>query len=297
MPCKILESVIRDEMLGHLERNKLLSDDQHGFTRNKSCLTNLLETLEDITSCLDNGEGVDLVFLDYRKAFDSVPHKRLIHKLSKYGFGETFSKWMTDFLSGRTQTVSIRGKFSQPAAVLSGVPQGSVLGPLLFILYVNEIPQVIQGTAKLFADDTKIFDKTCRKDSLQKDLDTLYLWSSKWLLKFNELKCKVMHIGRNNPRNDYKIGDVILEKVSEERDLGVYLSDDLNPSLQCVEAAKKASSALGIIKRTFSTFEISSFVPLYKTYVRCHMEYCVQAWNPYYRKDIDILEKIQRRAT
>ena len=106
-----------------------------------------------------------------------------------------------------------------------------------------------------------------------------------------------MHIGRNNPRNDYKIGDVILEKVSEERDLGVYLSDDLKPSLQCVEAAKKASFALGIIKRTFSTFEISSFALLYRTYVRCHMKYCVQAWNPYYRKDIDILEKIQRRAT
>ena len=93
------------------------------------------------------------------------------------------------------------------------------------------------------------------------------------------MKCKVMHIGRNNPRNDYKIGDVLLEKVSEERDLGVYLSDDLKPSLQCVEAAKKASSALGIIKRTFSIFEISSFALLY---VRCHMEYCVQAWNPCY---------------
>ena len=297
VPCKILESIIRDEMLEHLERNKLLSDDQHGFTKNKSCLTNLLETLEDITSCLDNGEGVDIVFLDYRKAFDSVPHKRLVHKIARYGFGEVFTRWINNFLSERTQTVSIRGEFSEPKDVLSGVPQGSVLGPLLFILYVNEIPEILQGTAKLFADDTKVYDKACKKDSLQKDLDTLYLWSSKWLLKFNETKCKVMHVGRNNPRNDYKIGSVLLEKVSEERDLGVHLSDNLKPSLQCVEAAKKASSALGIIKRTFSTFEISSFALLYKTYVRCHMEYCVQAWNPYYRKDIDILEKIQRRAT
>ena len=151
-------------------------------------MTNLLETLEAITSCLDNGEGVDLVFLDYGKAFDSVLHKNLIHKLSKYGFGETFTKWITDFLSGRTQTVSSWGKFSQQAVVLRGVPQGSVLGPLLFILYVNEILEVIQGTANLFAVDTKIFDKTCRKDSLQKDLDILCLWSSKWLLKFNEMK-------------------------------------------------------------------------------------------------------------
>ena len=106
-----------------------------------------------------------------------------------------------------------------------------------------------------------------------------------------------VHVGRNNPRNDCKIGSVLLEKVSEERDLVVHISDNLKPSLQCVEAAKKASSALGIIKRTFSTFEISSFYLLYKTYVRCHMEYCVQAWNPYYRKDIDILENIQRGAT
>ena len=137
---------------------------------------------------------------------------------------------------------------------------------------MNEIPEILQGTAKLFADDTKVYDKACKKDSLYKDLDTLYLWSSKWLLKFNETKCKVMHVGRNNPRNDYKIGSVLLEKVSEERDLGVHLSDNLKPSLQCVEAAKKASSALGIIKRTFSKFEISSFALLYKTYVRCHME-------------------------
>ena len=93
------------------------------------------------------------------------------------------------------------------------------------------------------------------------------------------------NVGRNNPRKDYKIGSVLLEKVSEERDLGVHFSDNLKPSLQCVEAAKKASSALGINKRTFLTFEISSFALLYKTYVRCHMEYCVQAWNPYYRKD------------
>ena len=160
VPCKILGSIIRDEMLGHLESNKLLSDNQHGFTKNRSCLTNLLETQEEITSCLDNGEGVDVVFLDDRKAFDSVPHHRLIHKLSRYGFGESFTRWITNFLCNCAQTVSIRGKFSQPAEVLNGVPQGSVLGPLLFILYVNEIPELVHGNAKLFADDTNDANKT-----------------------------------------------------------------------------------------------------------------------------------------
>ena len=112
--CKVLESIIRGEILEHLERNKLLSDYQHGFTKNKPCLTNLLETLEDITPCLDNGERVDIVFLDYRKVFDSVSHKRLVHKIARYGFGEVFTRWINNFLSERTQTVSIRGEFSEP---------------------------------------------------------------------------------------------------------------------------------------------------------------------------------------
>ena len=115
---------------------------------------------------MDNGEGVDLVFLDYRKAFDRASHKRLIHKISRYGFGETFTRWITHFLRERTQTVSIRGKFLQQAVVLSGIPQGPVLWPLLFIHYVNEILELIQGTANLFVDNTKIFDKTSRSDSL-----------------------------------------------------------------------------------------------------------------------------------
>ena len=159
---------------------------------------------------------MDMVFLDYRKAFDSVPHRRLLYKISRYGFGETFTRWITDFLSRRTQTVYLRGNSSEPSEVLSGsrVPQGTVLRPLLFILYMNEIPELIKGTAKIFADDTKVFEKFINKDTLQKDLDTLYKWSSMWLLKFNETKCKVMHMGRNNPRNDYKIGNVLLEKVS-----------------------------------------------------------------------------------
>lgn len=297
IPCKILESIIRDNMVKHLETNRLIAKEQHGFVRGRSCLTNLLETLDDITNSLDEGEGLDMIYLDYRKAFDSVPHKRLIHKVQNYGFGDTYINWIKDFLTSRKQQVFLRGHFSEPRDVLSGVPQGSVMGPLLFVLYVNDIPDVVSGKVKMYADDTKLYDNHKNSKSLQRDLETLEQWSRKWLLKFNEAKCKIMYFGRDNPEHKYKIGTTELKKVTEEKDLGVHITNDAKPSLQCTEAAKKATQALGFVKRTFSHFDCSSFSTLYKTYVRPHMEFAVQAWNPYLRKDIDCLEKIQHRAT
>lgn len=193
IPCKILESIIRDNMVQHLDINKLVAKEQHGFVKGRSCLTNLLETFDDITCSLDEGEGLDIIFLDYKKAFDSVPHKRLLHKVKSYGFGEVYTNWIKDFLFNRKQRVFIRGQFSEHASVLSGVPQGSVLGPLLFILFVNDIPEVVNAKVKMYADDTKLYDNHMKFRSLQEDLKNLEKWSRTWLLKFNELKCKVMH--------------------------------------------------------------------------------------------------------
>ena len=284
-------------MIHHLESHNLVSKDQHGFVKGKSCLTNLLETLEDITSSLDEGSGIDMVFLDYKKAFDTVPHKRLLYKVKKYGFGEVYTNWIENFLSHRKQTVFIRGQSSKPADVLSGVPQGSVLGPLLFILYVNDIPEIVKAKVKMYADDTKVYEDQTQCSSLQLDLKRLEEWSRKWLLKFNELKCKVMYFGKNNPKQTYTLGNTELEKVTTEKDLGVHITDDAKPSQQCIEAAKKASQALGFVKRTFSYYDRHSFSVLYKTYIRSKMEFAVQAWNPYLKKDIECLEKIQHRAT
>lgn len=171
------------------------------------------------------------------------------------------------------------------------------MGPLLFILYVNDIPEVVSGNVKMYADDTKLYDNHKNNKSLQRDLDNLEQWSRKWLLRFNEVKCKIMYFGRDNPEHKYKIGTTELKRVTEEKDLGVHITNDAKPSLQCIEAAKKATQALGFVKRTFSHFDCQSFSTLYKTYVRPHMEFAVQAWNPYLRKDIDCLEKIQHRAT
>ena len=178
---KILESIIRTELFDFLLENNILNHQQHGFVCNKSCLTNWLETFEDWTSAVDQGYGVDVVYLDYSKAFDSVPHRRLISKLEAYGVRGNLSLWLSNFLTNCFQRVVVNGSQSDWVNVQSGVPQGSVLGPLLFILYVNDVPDLIESNLKMFADDTKIYSviKSFHDSlKLQHDINKLMQWSS-----------------------------------------------------------------------------------------------------------------------
>ena len=197
--------------------------------------------------------------------------------------------------------VRVNGKLSSWAAVLSGVPQGSVLGPLLFLLFVNELPTWIINSIKMFADDTKIWCRiSTREDSLglQEDQNKLISWSQTWLLRFHSEKCKVMHIG-HQINTEYKMEDsgktVQLMTIKEEKDLGIYIVDNLKPSLQCTKSSDKAMSVMRLIKRNFKSIDIEEL--LYKAYIRPHLEYCIQVWSPYLRKDIECLERVQRRAT
>ena len=159
VPCKIMESIIKEKLTMFLDSNELLCKEQHGFSKGRSCLTNLLESLENWTKALDDGFGLDIIYLDYRKAFDSVPHRRLLEKLKNFGLSEKLIQWLDNFLTSRTMKVVLRGTFSHILEVLSGVPQGSVLGPLLFLLFVNELPSWIMRDMKMFADDTKVWCK------------------------------------------------------------------------------------------------------------------------------------------
>ena len=302
VPCKILESIVRDRLVRHLDQNNVVTSPQHGFVKRKSCVTNLLEFMEDATFCLDNGYGVDVIFLDFSKAFDTVPHKRLLFKLKSFGIEGSLLSWITDFLNKRRQFVSVRGSTSDCYDVLSGVPQGSVLGPILFILYVNDLPDVVFSEIKMFADDTKIYNRIINTEDclqLQEDLDNLQEWSDLWGLNFNAGKCKVMHIGTNNQAFNYKMKGTDLKKITEEKDLGVYISNDLKPSrhTHCAKAAKKASSSLGIVKRTFKYLDEESLALCINSYIRPHLEYCIQAWRPYFRKDIEVLDRVLRRST
>ena len=268
--CKILESIIRDTIISHLKENCLINPSQHGFWSKRSCLSNLLEFLESVTNYVDQGLPVDVIYLDFQKAFDKVPHQRLLEKVKSMGIdGEVF-EWIKSWLLGRLQRVVLNGKSSDWIEVNSGVPQGSVLGPLLFLIYINDIDEWVTCKLLKFADDTKLFQVVATKqdiDKLQEDLINICKWSKEWLMLFNQDKCRVMHIGFNNTRAEYTMDGFKLEDTNEERDLGIIMQEDLKFNKQCAKAANTANRILGMIKRNFSNLNKEIVLPLYKTLV------------------------------
>ena len=294
--CKLLERLIKDHMVEFLVKHTLLNSSQHGFLKARSCLTNMLCFLEEITKWIDVGSPVDIIYLDFQKAFDKVPHQRLLLKLKAHGIGDSITDWIEQWLTDRRQRVVVDGEVSNWKSVLSGVPQGSVLGPILFLIYINDLDDSITSNVLKFADDTKLFRKVNTdgdKQHLQNDLDRLVKWSEKWQMLFNFGKCKCLHTGHRNLNVNYKMGDTVLK----EKDLGVTISADMKVSEQCGIAASKGNQILGLIRRNITYKGKKLIIPLYKAIVRPHLEYCIQAWRPYRKKDIDTLERIQRRAT
>ena len=297
---KMCERVIREVLVDFVERNQLIKESQHGFRKGKSCLTNLLDFLENVTNLVDKGIPVDVIYLDFQKAFDKVPHQRLLYKLRKFGVSEQVTRWIKVWLENRRQRVVIQGEYSDWETVWSGVPQGSVLGPILFILFIDDIDEDVISKVWKFADDTKLMGRVDDEESrgtLQLDLSRMFGWSKDWMMLFNADKCGVMHIGAKNEREELRLDGALLKELSEEKDLGVIVQNDLKVNKQCIKAANSANRMLGMIKRNFVCKDKDVIMPLYKTLVRPHLDYCVQAWRPHLVKDVTRLEKIQRRAT
>ena len=271
--CKILEKLIHTTVEDHLEHNNLIKETQHGFRHGKSCLTNLLEFLNYVTDTVDKNEDIDIAYLDFSKAFDKVPHRRLIYKLESYGISGYLMKWIREWLSDRKQRVVLNGYKSEWKTVTSGVPQGSVLGPLLFIVYINDIDIGINGKISKFADDTKLANiaslSGCQK--MQNDLDKLVAWADKWQMEFNYSKCKVMHVGHKNIEFSYSMDGQWINDVDEEKDLGVIISKDLKASRQCLAARNKAMKMLRLINRNVSYKSKEVNTKLYNSYVRPHI--------------------------
>jgi hypothetical protein len=299
--CRVLESVIRDELMSHLLSNNLLNPSQHGFMPGKSCTTNLLEFMETVTRAIDAGKPFDIVYLDFAKAFDKVPRERLLEKLRAHGVQGRALNWIRSWLTGRKQRVVLNGKCSTWAEVLSGVPQGSVLGPILFLIFINDLDSAAEliSILKKFADDTKLGQSAGtpeERELLQQALDNLCIWAKRWGMEFNVKKCKVMHIGFNNPAQCYTMDNQQLEVTEEERDIGVSVSRSLKPSSQCAKAAQTAQTVLSQISRALHYRDRHVFLRLYIQYVRPHLEFSAAAWSPWHENDKTTLEKIQRRA-
>ena len=292
VPGKILERLIRDELVSHMKANNLFSCSQHGFLAGRSCTTQLLEFLEDVTTALDNGEDVDVIYLDFCKAFDKVPHKRLLRKLWGYGIRGNVYAWIQDFLSDRKQHVRINGNLSDPVKVTSGVPQGSVLGPILFLIYINDLPEVISTIMKLFADDAKIYKSIStiqHIELLQLSVDEAVAWAGTWEMFFNLKKCKHLHIGTRLEPASYQMKSgqesTKIEKVASEKGLGVIVDQALNFSEHINSKVNKANRNLGMIFRTFTYMDKEIFLNLYKSVVRPHLEYAVTVCSPLYKQE------------
>ena len=298
--CKMLESILRDKIMLHLKAFNLLSPHQHGFRPSRSCTTQLLEVMDNWTQAMENHESVDAIYLDFRKAFDSVPHARLVQKIKSYGLTGKLSSWIEAFLSNRTQQVLVEAERSDWCTVVSGVPQGSVLGPLLFILYINDLPNSLKTTVKIFADDSKLYGKADTvedREQIQNDLNEVQQWSARWQLGFNVEKCKVLHVGHRNPGSDYTLFGKKLDVIEEEKDLGIIVDKNLKFHSQAASAASKANQILGVVRRSFANLTVQSLPMLYKSLVRPHIEYGNRIWGPMSIGDQKLIEKVQRRAT
>ncbi|KAK7105260.1 hypothetical protein V1264_016666 [Littorina saxatilis] len=304
--CKVMEKLVRSSITQHLEENDLISREQHGFVKGRSCVTHLLEVLDDWTSAMEDGSCIDAIYMDFKKAFDTVPHGRLLSKLKAIGLQGKLLNWIQAFLSNRHQQVVVNGSHSAPAPVTSGIPQGSVLGPVLFVMYINDLPRVVNNSVKLFADDTKLYarsDSTELTNSIQDDLDRLQEWSETWLLSFHPQKCHTMKIGPKKSDAKYHMtnsADGVQHDLSEttlEKDLGVHIDDKLSFKEHITTSVSKANRVLGVIRRTFQNLDKETFVQLYKSLVRPILEYGHSVWNPQAKGLCKDLENVQRRAT
>jgi hypothetical protein len=248
--CKVMESLLRDHIMSYLTINKLISNRQYGFMKGRSTAMQMLHMLDKWTEYLESGGQIDTIYTDFEKAFDKVPHRRLMNKLRTFGLNPKIVQWMKSFLMDRKQCVRVNGKYSRWMPVISGIPQGTILGPLMFLVYINDMPDIFNGDveAYLFADDAKLFKfiKVANDQLiLQNNIDELVKWSDRWLMKLSVKKCRQKPFGRDiNSKYDYTItvnqNAVSLGTDEYITDLGVILDEELKFSHHIHEKIKKS---------------------------------------------------------
>jgi len=301
---KLMESVIRTQMLKYLFDHNLITKHQHGFLSRHSTCTQLLECLNDWSLALKNKSSVDVLYVDYAKAFDSISHTKLLIKLNGYGIGGKVHKFISSFLADRKQQVTVGGKISRLISVTSGVPQGSILGPILFLLYINDVADLFDNVfrVKLFADDLKLYtevniasDAVC----LQEHLSSLADWSEIWQLNISTSKCSVLHVSTcaKTATAVYNVNDCTITVSNAVRDLGVFVDMKLNFRTHVAKIVSKAHQRCNILLRCFTHTSVSLLLKAFLIYVRPILEYASVVWSPSCFSLITELEKVQRRFT
>ena len=306
---KIFERILRNHLVEYLDSNSIISSKQHGFQKGKSCLTQLLAHYDDLLSNALHGNETDVIFIDFAKAFDKIDHNLLLKKLSLYGISGKLYDWIKDFLHERVQQVGINGTLSFEALVLSGVPQGTVLGPLLFLLFINDLESKLEhSTCRFFADDTRLSKPISSLDDtllLQKDLDNVVNWANENNMRLNEDKFEYMAFESNTRRlvkelpffNEtyeyYTPGGVCLQPTPSIKDLGIRVSNDYSWSLHIGSIVTTATKKAAWVLNTFSIRNEYPMLCMYKSLVRSHLENSCPLWNPRNIGDIQALEIVQ----
>ena len=284
----------------------MLTGKQFGFRQGRSCVSNLLCFYDRVTDTIQERDGwVDSIYLDFSKAFDKVPHKRLIWKLQHIGGVDgALLKWMSDFLQDREMSTVIRGTASQNREVTSGVPQGSVLAPIMFLIYINDLGEDISNDSyiNMFADDAKIQRKIVNENSckeLQEDINKIKAWSEKWKMEFNVDKCHVVRFGESSKRPEwqYTLGNENITSADKEKDLGVVMNFKMKREDHINQVTGKMYNLLANMKIAFTYIDASMVRKIITTFIRPTLEYAAVAWNPYHQKDKKKIERIQRAAT
>jgi hypothetical protein len=302
--CKLMESVVKDQLLTFLLEHGLINKHQHAFMSKFSTNTNLLECTFDWFVALAHSDSVDVIYIDFSKAFDSIVYSKLLFKLSSLGIKGKLLAWLAAFLHNRSQCVAIENVFSSVSTVISGVPQGSVLGPVLFLVFINDIDVICHGRSriKLFADDLKIYnivDISNPTATLQLSLDQLVNWSADWQLPINIKKCSVLTINRSEIHTShvYYLDGSPLAKSTSVMDLGIEINSDLSFQSHIGSIVSKARQRVGVLFRGFRNRQISFLKKAFITYIRPLLEYNSNIWNPTHVYLTDLLESVQRSFT
>ena len=297
---KIAESYIKDYIYAYLEATNFLCEEQHGFRAHRSCTTQLLLLSDILSKRIDSGLCTDIVYLDFQKAFDKVPHKRLLLKLKAAGIQGPIYNFIEDFLSHRTHRIKVNGSLSSKSSVKSGILQGSILGPLLFIIFINDLPSEIKNHCLMFADDTKIVGAPGH--DLQIDVNHADNWARQWQINFNVGKCKVLHFNQDQDEYfEYEMRELNtmckIVSTNHDKDIGVTFDNNLLFNSHISSTVKKCQSILSIIKRTVTFLDENIMAILYTALVRPVLEYSNVIWAPHLAKHIIMIGAVQRRAT